>query len=250
LDSHFAGSFFHTSPMLFIQVEGSTDFIFSKGKLRLRKGHACVLPAGLPHIFQPASPGKENRQLVLTTRPPQEIALHLVKLGKADCDIIHNQIIRGQAARRVIKILQDAPPPANEQLAAILALVIKHWTASPDAQEYIAVSRCKCFLATQYSKPELHIGAIASQIGCFNSYLVRIFGQKEGRTIVDYRNQLRTEHAAFLLKNTTMKSQDVSAACGFRRPDQFNRNFLRHYGTTPKLYRRLHAGKLRGRKSS
>ena len=71
------GSHFHTSPELFLQPSGGTQFHFPSGKFILRAGRACLLPAGLPHNDYPFPAHASFQHMVILARSPREISVHL-----------------------------------------------------------------------------------------------------------------------------------------------------------------------------
>lgn len=70
------------------------------------------------------------------------------------------------------------------------------------------------------------------------SKLTRLFKQAEGVTPQEYARRRRMEHARELLETTDAPLSEVARACGYRRQGSFSEAFRRHFGCTPRSFRR------------
>ena len=68
-------------------------------------------------------------------------------------------------------------------------------------------------------------------------HLSRQIRKKTGKTFLQLVQEKRLLQAAFLLKNTALKVEDVSREVGYENTSHFHRLFKGRFGCTPKIYR-------------
>lgn len=71
----------------------------------------------------------------------------------------------------------------------------------------------------------------------------RYFKAASGSTFTDMVRRLRLTRACWLLERTEMPIASIASTVGYRNLSNFNRQFLRSYGTTPREYRRAAMGR-------
>lgn len=91
----------------------------------------------------------------------------------------------------------------------------------------------KTLLDSRFRMPELKIRDIAAELRITPNHLVKLFRRHAGMSVLDYLRTRRLEHAAGLLRETTLTVREIAAECGFDDPNYFTRCFHRHYGRTP-----------------
>ena len=69
------------------------------------------------------------------------------------------------------------------------------------------------------------------------SYFMQRFKDSAGMGAIEYLSQLRIKKACEILKDSDMSSCDTAFMCGFRNLSNFNRQFRKIVGMTPKEYR-------------
>ena len=79
---------------------------------------------------------------------------------------------------------------------------------------------------------------LADREGLSTSYLSHFFKRNLNKTFQAYLNELRFEHAVFLLRNTKKKIIDICMESGFSDSKYLNKYFLQAYGMTPKEFRK------------
>ena len=72
-----------------------------------------------------------------------------------------------------------------------------------------------------------------------NATLMRHFKASLGCTPMEYLRNLRLEHAAELLVNSSISIKEIADNSGFLSDAYFFRSFKKHYGVTPVEFRRL-----------
>ena len=79
---------------------------------------------------------------------------------------------------------------------------------------------------------------LAKSVGLTHTRLSRGFRNLYGTTVFDYLRRQRLEKGRLLLEQDNMNIAEVAYAIGFSSPSHFARDFLRYFGTQPKLYKR------------
>ena len=91
-------------------------------------------------------------------------------------------------------------------------------------------------------KNDISINAIATHVHLNPVYVMRLFKQKTGQSIVEYITALRLEKAKELLLHTTYSVQKVAEEVGYDNYSYFTRLFKKRMKTTPVLYRKEQKG--------
>jgi AraC-like DNA-binding protein len=72
-----------------------------------------------------------------------------------------------------------------------------------------------------------------------DSTFSRYFKAASGQTFTDMVMQLPLTRACRLLRRTTDSVADIATSVGYQNLSNFNRQFLRAYGMTPRQYRKV-----------
>lgn len=70
----------------------------------------------------------------------------------------------------------------------------------------------------------------------------KYFSKNTGTCFVEYVNQVRINRACYLLRETTSAFKDIAKACGFTTYSNFNKQFRKTLGMSPRTYRIQHTG--------
>ena len=65
----------------------------------------------------------------------------------------------------------------------------------------------------------------------------RYFKKQSGAGFVEYLNQVRTNKACYLLRETEFQITDIALSCGFSSISNFNKQFRKSVGLSPRDYR-------------
>lgn len=79
----------------------------------------------------------------------------------------------------------------------------------------------------------------ASFLHVNKNYFCSIFKKETGETFYDYLIKVRINNAKFLLKNTNMKSYEISRAVGYENFNYFSTLFKKIVGLSPNEYRKM-----------
>lgn len=81
--------------------------------------------------------------------------------------------------------------------------------------------------------------ALARRAGLSPTHFHRIFSRAIGETPKRYVQRLRLERAAFHLLMLRSRILDIALDCGFENHETFTRAFGRHFGVSPRNYRKI-----------
>ena len=89
----------------------------------------------------------------------------------------------------------------------------------------------------EYAQP-LTVTAMAQGCGCSASHFMRWFKQMTGSSFISYLNERRLAAAAERLRQSEDSVLSIAEAVGFETLSNFNQQFKKRYGVTPRDYRR------------
>ena len=92
------------------------------------------------------------------------------------------------------------------------------------------------YIETHYNE-DLSLDALANVAGMNARYFCKIFYAATKNTPMNYVNQYRIEHAAFLLDTTDLSVTEIATSCGFYDSSYFTKVFKKYKNTTPKHFR-------------
>ena len=92
-------------------------------------------------------------------------------------------------------------------------------------------------IRSQFSDHTLTPGAVARSTGQRLATLCVTFKRATGRTIREYVRETRMEQAAVLLVSTDKIIKQVWVEVGYNHPSNFDHDFKRHFGLTPRAFR-------------
>ena len=93
---------------------------------------------------------------------------------------------------------------------------------------------------TRNCTQEITIEQVASVAGMNTTAFCRYYKQKTGKTFVHFLNELRIGHACRFLRHGSQPIQNISEEAGFNNISNFNRQFRKITGKSPKEYRELY----------
>lgn len=89
----------------------------------------------------------------------------------------------------------------------------------------------------QHFKNEIRLGEAASLAGMSEAAFCRYFKTRSNKTFTDFVSEIRIGHACKLLIETTYTISQIAYESGFDTLSNFNRNFKKTTGQTPRDYR-------------
>lgn len=83
---------------------------------------------------------------------------------------------------------------------------------------------------------------VSSRLYISPNYLRQLFKQYTGMSFVEYLTRLRMERAASLLRDPTLKIQDIAERVGYTNQRYFAMCFKKYFDHTPTVYREINGG--------
>lgn len=109
-----------------------------------------------------------------------------------------------------------------------------------DSKEPDMATKAVAYMKEHYSSPDLTMASLADELSISPVTMSVEFKNRMGVNPSDYLGIIRMEKAKELLKTTTLKVKDVSAAVGYEDEHVFMRRFKKYVGKTPGQYREEH----------
>lgn len=251
---------FHLVPELFLQISGTSRFVFPHAELELEAGEVLLVPPRQMHdelVCKRRQSGPFQNLVVYANGTA--LTCHMAHEAAHDRPEVHHlEAIHYAHAPRIHDWLADAAKigwdseSAHESslpdlvICQLRALVATACTSvlralnnidSDTKQEPELVSRIRMWIKNQLGDPELSIRRLAAQAGCTADYLSSVFSSATGESLVGYIVCQRLNRAATLLAESSLSGKEIAWACGFSAQSYFARSFHKHFGVTPKAWR-------------
>jgi len=147
--------------------------------------------------------------------------------------------------RSLVAEMRSADPDTAEIDALAMAMLQAIWDASatlgtvprPGQRSRDLAQRLRAEADAHYRDPDLDLVAAARALGLSRTRFVHVFRDVVGVTPHRYVIELRTGHAARLLRDTGISVTDICFASGFGSIPSFHSAFRTAYGMTPSAYR-------------
>ena len=115
---------------------------------------------------------------------------------------------------------------------------------NPDPGVVSLVKGTTVGLLTQFADIEsdltgdLSLHTVAEKNNVSPGYLSGVFHQETGKTFTEFVNEKRMEQGERLLRSSALQIQTIAQYCGIPDVNYFSKLFKKHYGKTPKEYRK------------
>ena len=135
--------------------------------------------------------------------------------------------------------LDSASTAGIDLLKALFKLTAEE--IANDSQRIFSKAHVTWMHAAQYVQEHfteaINLGDVAMELGVSREYLSRLFVREGGENFNVALRRLRMEHAALLLKNTSMPVSEVCDECGYLSTTFFISAFKNYFGMPPGKYR-------------
>ncbi len=131
-----------------------------------------------------------------------------------------------------IKSVSDANKLLQEMIRKYCLLVKKH-----SMKNYSLLIQKVLTIIDADLTADLGLKRLAEILNVNASYLSALFKKETGRTLTEYVTKKRIDHAAFLLRSTSLQIQTVAQHCGVFDVNYFAKIFKKQTGKSPKEYR-------------
>lgn len=108
----------------------------------------------------------------------------------------------------------------------------------PDKENFERIARTVQHMNKSYDS-NFSLEDYANMCAMSKYHFLRVFEKIVGTTPMEYRNNIRMEHAADLLLEEKLTVEQISSMVGFISPSYFSSAFKQKYGLSPKQYQKL-----------
>jgi len=209
-------------------LEGEGQFIIDGKTVRLHPGEVCFYTSGDVHRI--SCPGEvfHYRWMAFDGAAAAAIwqGLHLTKTPHA-AGCCPDEIFV-QLGNEILDYSPDGLRRASATAFRILMQAAGHTPSPPRRYDY--GSQARRIIDTQYSDPQINIGAIADTLGVDRSQLSRNFHARYGVSPVQYLINCRIQHGLALLENSRLQIKEIAARSGFNDPNYFSKAIKKYSG--------------------
>lgn len=236
----------HRTAQLVLVVEGGTTIHIDETELRLTPNTLTVIPAMQMHVALPLEGSEHLKALDLQTcsEPENPFDHHVRSLaGKV------HRLPEG-TAKSITEPLADAimtggPGQTARVMATLWGLLAKLEYPQGESQSQPRFHR-SADVRLEYAEHFMlsHMGRgitvkhVAEHVRISPSQLSRIYLRDVGITPTERLRQLRLNTAHSLVRSTSMKINEIAAACGIGSTNTFIRLFKETYGKSPQAFRK------------
>ncbi len=158
---------------------------------------------------------------------------------------VHPLYIDAISGQFVVEIEKAETP---DQLQALIPKMIRHYCMLVQRHSMInysqAVRDCLNYIDFHYSEP-MSLETLAGRFSVNKNYLSSRFHAEVKKTVTEYINQTRIQHAVELLGKTALTIQEIAERCGFSDGNYLTRIFKKIHGMSPNEYRKSIAAETR-----
>lgn len=90
----------------------------------------------------------------------------------------------------------------------------------------------------QHNYQTVTLSSLSAQFHYSQTYLSRLIKNNMGKSFIEIITDIKMNHAAEALRNTTMKVHEISEMVGYESVDHFSRTFKKAFGIPPTEYRK------------
>lgn len=253
------------SHLLVVGLEGEAVFRFDRREYPIRRGELLIVPAhtfytaetqngfayDFLHIRESALRRVSEEEARKSLKTPAVSAKNFwLPATRYDCLFLDIWIPLGDQFERVLFELTRCRGYAaaiTPQKKLLLDLCVSQLLAEIS-------SECSSRLTPEPEYPELlmrmllwiqrnfvgdaSLSAVSAYFGVSKTYAARLFRRHLSTTVTGYVNELRLQHAAELLRLSTMNISQIAVGVGFGNVYDFSRLFHRRFRISPSVYRK------------
>jgi len=211
--------------------EGRGALEIGGGRFPIRSGHASITVPDTPMTYRYEGPARL-------------IWIHFQPTGSArtvPIPVMQDLGTRFDEIRGRIEAVIPVFPRQPDRVAARVWDVLWELTVPAAPERRAAHPALQDALDTIESRlaERLHVADIANQVGLSQTHLNRLFRAAVGATVTGYIRRRRVDHAAHLLRHSSLPIGAIGTRVGIPDPHLFNKVIRRMLGISP---RRVRAG--------
>lgn len=261
-ESHFDPNWhFHPHYQLFTVLEGTGKRLIGDSIQTFEPGDTVFLGPDIPHLWRsdPAyfdgSPELFTHGVVLYFQEDflgkdffeKPEMLHLKQLLiDSKRGIEYKGVMRDHIREELLELRNAEGFPGILRLLTLLDK-LAHGTGGSPIASYGYVNTYKVSetermqkvhnYVLQHFAQEIRLGDVASLAGMSEAAFCRYFKARANKTFIDFVNEIRVGHACKLLLEDQWTIAQIAYDSGFDSLSNFNRNFKRYIGHTPREYK-------------
>ena len=242
---------FHHNSELFIQLGGSTLFSFPNEEVRIDAGHICLIPRQLAHQEHMIDGDEPFCNIVLIA--VQQLSYHVMTRNphsERGFSILHYEHVFSKRCEALNACMDElvlahhgehqASVAAIQGFSLALLSMLRDLISQPKQLEQPdnpKIKQCLEYIDFHISNSLLSVHLLAKWLGCHPDYLSKLFHSELNMRLNAYINDKRIALAKDTLHATNIPIADVAQSCGFQDPAYFSRQFKKHVGKTPHVFR-------------
>ena len=121
----------------------------------------------------------------------------------------------------------------------IINEVMQFYTFIKQTHQGSSFQKVLNYCQLHYKEP-ITVRSIAKELSLSEGHISHLFTNRLHQSFPDYINALRINEATRLMRDAEHTMTDICEACGFNSIRTFNRAFLKHFGISPRQYRKEH----------
>jgi len=145
-----------------------------------------------------------------------------------------NEMVENTGSVRVVLLIQILQELASSATCSILSSA-GYWTNLND-HDSIRMNQIYDYLVENYTN-DIQLEAIAAHANISPSAFCRYFKARTKKTLKEFVNDLRINHACKMLEENNLAITQISFESGFNNISNFNRRFKEIKGITPQQYK-------------
>lgn len=250
----------HPELQLIYIIKGTGDLFVGDSITPFEGGSLFLLGSNQSHLFK-SSPEYFEEDSILNCRSIS-IFFNMHSLGKGFFDISETVTIRNliNRADRSMKFEAETARKFGEQMQELInisgfdrflnILSILNALSQSDKFDYLTtishsqpptdkeserINNVINYILTHY-KEDIPLKTIADVANYSKAAFCRFFKQRTRKTFSEFLNEVRVAQACKLLRNSDLNISQICYESGYNNVSNFNRQFKKLTGTTPKSY--------------
>ncbi len=225
-------------------IEGNGDMIVGKSKLKITPNSYHIIPKNEPHEYRSDTNNPWSIYWMhFNGKATEQLYQRYLEQRNTDGSVSYESH-RIELFNKIFNMYKSEYTVPKLEFANILALqFISSFIYS--SKEIAAESTLHTnlinsiidFLNDNLDKT-FKADEIAEQFKCSPSYLFNLFKKRTGYSIIHFFNLKKIQKACEYLKYTELSIKQISYKIGIQDPLYFSRTFKKHFGLSPKDYRK------------
>jgi AraC-like DNA-binding protein len=252
---------FHPHYQLFTVLEGTGKRLIGDSVQTFGPGDTVFLGPDVPHLWRSDAAYFDTSSTLLThgvvlyfqedflgkdfLEKPEMLALKQL-LNDSKRGIEYKGDLRGHIRSELMSIMHSEGFQTIIQLLTLLDKLAHEAGGSPissygyvntyKVSETERMQKVHNYVLQHFSQ-EIRLGDVASLAGMTEAAFCRYFKARSNKTFIDFVNEIRIGHACKLLLEDKWTIAQIAYDSGFDSLSNFNRNFKRYIGHTPREYK-------------